>query len=498
MAIRKSEGLTPTERTLASLCEHTFLKLWSYPNPYREDGKELCDLLVVFENEILIFFDRESRRLESHSGDFGLAWQRWHKEVIDKQIATAEGAARYIRKGRPIYLDSRRETAFPIPIHAPSARIHKIVVAHGAREACRAFSADNVSGSLAIAYGDGDVRGTSQPFFVELDREDVVHVFDTENLGTVLSELDTIFDFTAYLDAKVEAAKRHKLLTYCGEEDLVAHYLMNFDEAGKRHLIGSLENFDFVHIGEGEWEDFKRSEPYKRRRKANRSSYEWDRLIQITSDNALNDRLIGNGDPFSGRSAIHFMAKEPRFARRALSDHVRKAIVHFPETSAPIVRNVSLMPSFWDGTAYVFLQLKVLEKGDYATEYRPRRTALLEIACAAARLRWPKLRRVVGIAIDAPKYAPDINSEDLALLEFDDWDEKKERYYRKLNEEIRFFSTGSMTETKLSITEFPAPPVESAAASIHSVNGRLKIGRNEPCPCGSGKKYKKCCLRKVT
>ena len=24
------------------------------------------------------------------------------------------------------------------------------------------------------------------------------------------------------------------------------------------------------------------------------------------------------------------------------------------------------------------------------------------------------------------------------------------------------------------------------------VKGR-KIGRNEPCPCGSGKKYKKCC-----
>lgn len=23
-----------------------------------------------------------------------------------------------------------------------------------------------------------------------------------------------------------------------------------------------------------------------------------------------------------------------------------------------------------------------------------------------------------------------------------------------------------------------------------------KIGRNEPCPCGSGKKYKKCCLDK--
>ena len=24
----------------------------------------------------------------------------------------------------------------------------------------------------------------------------------------------------------------------------------------------------------------------------------------------------------------------------------------------------------------------------------------------------------------------------------------------------------------------------------------MKAGRNEPCPCGSGKKYKKCCLGK--
>lgn len=24
----------------------------------------------------------------------------------------------------------------------------------------------------------------------------------------------------------------------------------------------------------------------------------------------------------------------------------------------------------------------------------------------------------------------------------------------------------------------------------------MKVGRNDPCPCGSGKKYKKCCLDK--
>ena len=25
----------------------------------------------------------------------------------------------------------------------------------------------------------------------------------------------------------------------------------------------------------------------------------------------------------------------------------------------------------------------------------------------------------------------------------------------------------------------------------------MNIGRNDPCPCGSGKKYKKCCLLKL-
>jgi hypothetical protein len=36
----------------------------------------------------------------------------------------------------------------------------------------------------------------------------------------------------------------------------------------------------------------------------------------------------------------------------------------------------------------------------------------------------------------------------------------------------------------------PPPPASSAPA--HPALGQPKIGRNDPCPCGSGKKYKKC------
>lgn len=32
------------------------------------------------------------------------------------------------------------------------------------------------------------------------------------------------------------------------------------------------------------------------------------------------------------------------------------------------------------------------------------------------------------------------------------------------------------------------------APVMQVVRSGPKVGRNEPCPCGSGKKYKKCCL----
>jgi len=47
MPVIKSTGVTPTERILADFCERSFLKLWSYPNPFKEDGRLLgnADLL---------------------------------------------------------------------------------------------------------------------------------------------------------------------------------------------------------------------------------------------------------------------------------------------------------------------------------------------------------------------------------------------------------------------------------------------------------------------
>ena len=40
------------------------------------------------------------------------------------------------------------------------------------------------------------------------------------------------------------------------------------------------------------------------------------------------------------------------------------------------------------------------------------------------------------------------------------------------------------------------PDWEKLGMKVETVVGGGKIGRNDPCPCGSGRKYKKCCYRK--
>jgi hypothetical protein len=70
---------------LADFCERSFLKLWSYPNPFKDDGHELCDLLAAFGEYIFIFFDRENVLREAGASlDSQVAWDRWKRNVIDR------------------------------------------------------------------------------------------------------------------------------------------------------------------------------------------------------------------------------------------------------------------------------------------------------------------------------------------------------------------------------------------------------------------------------
>lgn len=452
MAITKSKGVSESERLLAGLCERTFLKLWSYPNPVKDDGHELCDLLAVFEKHVFIFFDRDKKLIHTSEKGPQVLWDRWKRNVIDAQIKTAHGAERYIASGRSIYLDGKRQVPFPLSIDVKEMIVHKIIIAHGAKEACENFSDANVYGSLAIEYGKTDNQFHA-PFMICIDKENPVHVFDSHNLPIIFNELDTVFDFSMYLDSKLQAISVLDSLMYCGEEDLLAHYYLNFDENAKQHFIGTKDtSINSVMIGEGEWKNFIELDLYKKTKHANQVSYLWDELLQKTSQNSLTGKLLGH-DPLSGHSAIHEMAKEPRFMRRALSEKILQVIQSFPEPTASVMRHMSFMPSFSSIKGYVFLQLLTSESIRSQSDYREKRQTILEIACGAAKNKFPDLKVVVGIAINAPKYVKE-NSEDFLLMDCEGWTEERRVYYEEMNNGWDFFRTSSLIQTQNIAKEF--------------------------------------------
>jgi preprotein translocase subunit SecA len=51
-------------------------------------------------------------------------------------------------------------------------------------------------------------------------------------------------------------------------------------------------------------------------------------------------------------------------------------------------------------------------------------------------------------------------------------------------------------DNPLPLIPFQNQSKKSAVTTTKSSRSR-KIGRNDPCPCGSGKKYKKCCGRET-
>ena len=444
MKIEKSNGITPTEKWLSNLCERTFLKLWSWPNLCKSDGNELCDLLAVFDDHIFVFFDRESSVLQDAEKDISVTWPRWKKQVIDKQIKTTHGAEGYIKKGQPIYLDNRCQQPFPVTM-PENPIIHKIIVAHGAADVCKSFSEDNVSGSLAISYGDLKPNLSllfSTPFLIELEKESPIHVLDSSNLEILLVELDTYADFAAYLNEKEHAIGKYDILAYCGEEDLLAHYFLNYDESQKRYRIDVNDlSVTALYIEEGTWKRFTEKGHAERRRVANQESYLWDDIIQTTCQNALKGTL-GGVSPLSRDNPVMEMAKEHRLSRRVLAQHMIDAINNFPATAEPIVYMARWMHSLSDpGKIYVFLQLKCPDANHCRN--REKRQYLLEVACGVARNQFPDMKTVVGIAIAPPKYTSQ-EAEDFILIRCAEWSEEQRAYYDRENEKWNFFKNARL------------------------------------------------------
>lgn len=451
-------ALTPSEALVARVCRRSFLSLWSEANPLARPGKELCDLLVVCDPDVVIFSVKEVAL--GKSGQTTVDWERWRRRAVDDSAKQIYGAERWIRRNR---ITTRADGSAGLPLPNPDAlRIHRVAVALGSE------------GEVPFEQGGLD-RG-------------FVHVLDELALERVLGELDTVRDFVEYLAAKealVASGRGPILLT--GEHDLLAVYL----QQGRRFPPGE----DGLLIEPGAWETLTAKSEWRRRKDADAESYVWDGLIETLTELTGGPGSVGAQELPEREAVLRDMARENRFARRilaaAFNEFMRDAAAL--KTRARVVRSPS-------GTVYVFLAAA-------RDEDRTGRVQELTMRCVVARglaeqagIVFATDREtgengagppvVVGLATE--RYAAGQGfSLDAVRVSIPVWTADHQRTFEGIQRDLGYFAAPRYTQARAD--EYPPPPATTSRTKDSSGNLRARPGRNTPCPCGSGRKYKRCC-----
>jgi hypothetical protein len=170
------------------------------------------------------------------------------------------------------------------------------------------------------------------------------------------------------------------------------------------------------------------------------------------------------------------LAAENRTSRRVLS----KALVGFVINTPPDMKCTRVvMPTRPGRPYYVFLAVPHLPSVSYE-DYREVRRRLLEAYMMVIKLMYPDAQDVVGVATEAGK--PVDRSEDVMHLDARSWTDEQQREARSLQQDLSLLTQVSPLHGGTEY-EFPTVP---------GVPPRRNVGRNEPCPCGSGRKFKNC------
>ena len=384
-----------SEQLVYDLCRKSFLSLWSYANPLGKNSKELCDILIVCDPDIIIISVKDIKI--TNSGDISTDWKRWRKRAIDASVKQVYGAERWIEGASHI---NRNDGSIGIKLPEKGIRqIHRVAIALGDQ------------GKAPISFGDFG--------------KGFVHVFDKVSLNIIMGELDTIRDFVEYLSAKERLyLSKKKTRFHGGEEDLLALYLH------KRHQFP--DKFDMLVVDDTLWAGFKESYAYKAKKEADEISYAWDRLIEILCKDILDGHLEFGLELNDSEIAVRAMAREDRFSRRILG----KSFTEFYE----LARQKKVRSRISRGTSnitYVFLCMPHGEDRAY-------RKVELECRCLVARGLNKNCDTVIGLATERYEEGKGF-SLDLINLNIPKWTDELQKQIEYAQKEFGYFANPQST-----------------------------------------------------
>lgn len=384
-----------TEELVYKLCAKSFLSLWSYPNPQGKDRKELCDILVVCEPNVIIFSVKEIEFKDTNRPE--IDFERWHREAINKSAGQIYGAQRWINSNSNV-ITNKGEVSLPFPDLA-NRKIHRIAVALGSQ------------GKVPMYFGD-----LGKGF---------IHVLDEKSLDVLMNELDTISDFVNYLTDKENFYRAEKMTLFTGgEEDLLAFYLTQNREFP--------DEVDTLVLEDDLWSGFSKDKVFLAKKQRDEISYIWDKIIEEVYQSFVNSELVTNPPFTTGKitdieNALRVMARENRFARRNLAE----SFVEFLQDTKNKRTRARLYQSSLSEVLYVFL----VSSYDIDREYN---IAELYSRCIVARGLFQEKSVVVGICAEFSKVLKG-SATTLCYLNIREWSDEWQEKMQFLQNEFDYF-----------------------------------------------------------
>ena len=406
------ETLNDAEELVYRVCKRSFLSLWSYANPQGEDGKELCDILVVCEPHVIILSVKDIKL--TNSGREEVDWARWRRKAIAASSRQLYGAETFLRTASHVI---RKDGTSGLPLSSNAEwRFHRVAVALGSQ------------GKVPLEFGDFG-RG-------------FVHVFDERSFTIILQELNTVADFVSYLASKECVYESGVATVFDGaEEDLLALYL----HQGRKFPEGP----DVIVVGTDMWDALSRRDEFLRRKEADRESYVWDRLIEEMCKIKPDDHTEAGPTLTETELALRVMARETRFGRRVLGKAYREFLLSIKKNRSRMAQSLS------PGVAYVFLHVA-------HGEDRESCEAELEARCFIARGTIPECMTVVGICTEEWRLGAGCHSY-LLYLHMPTWTADDQSCMEETKRRLGYFRTPIWT--RLHEDEYPV----SQAAAHHNV-----------------------------
>lgn len=449
MVINKSDGKTEGEKKVAQLCERSFLKLWSYPNLFKQKGKELCDNIILFDKTIILIsektkhdfnYDYSLYKNEDSQKTIGnrhidILWKRWCKELKSSENQL-DGAERWIKKHPDqIFLDSKCQNKFPLKIpDITELKFIKISVINGLNNV-------NILREKAC-NGELDYELPIDMILFKININNIIHVLDDYTFPIIMKELDTATDFINFFEKKEAFLKSGKTPIGILDLDLLPIFLTNIDYKKCCYSFKSLEavynKMDLVIIDNPEdpYPDFIQSQDYQKMKEENKISYFWDRLIDDCAQTALDGELVGEQNINQTNEILMIMAKETRLSRKILAEAYLEVIENYDYTASH--RGRVIQSPCNNKVMYIFFQINKLSEETYE-EYRDRRRKLTEMYCWVVNANFRKINYIVAITSEPPKFNLYL-SRDFILYPCQKLSSKDKRTILKMQKELNILT----------------------------------------------------------